>query len=768
MRSLTKLKKTNGIATLVWPIAVVMLCVSAMLIGLTFYTGRSMDEDAISKQRALVDNALTNRLQRSVGELRSVAWWDDSVEKSSTDGFDEDWLDQEIGSYMNEAFKHDRIMILDEQNRPVYAYGEGTGLRSNGLANDLASTKMIIAQARGGAEASPRVKTTAPKGQLYETADFNNRRFSRGFGAIVEIFGKPALATASLITPSFETTTNPPRRRIILTIIDLSPSVLKQIGAETLMPDLAFARERESASGSFDLKTDAGKALAKLHWTPKRPGTEMVKRVLPYIMGALVIAAMLMIPLIFRLFASTQTLARRELDAQHLANHDALTGLPNRRHLERELFLRGGRDKQENTRLACVILDLDRFKDINDTLGHAAGDVLICSVAERLRNVLRPDDFIARLGGDEFAVLRQCTDLQDSDDLSNVISASFSEPFTVMGHLLETSASVGVSVSSANRAIDDLMREADIALYEAKAAERGSSVRFAPAMASKIEQRRALEVDLKAAISHAALTMVYQPIVEAASGKISSVEALVRWSCPKHGIVPPDVFVALAEETGMMADLGRFVIDQAISDAAKWPGITTAINISPAQMRSATLVQDLLAASRKSGVSPLQLTLEITECVLLANDKRTHRTLDILREHGFSLALDDFGTGYSSLAYIRDFPFDKLKIDRSFVSGQDSKGRSLDIIKAVVNFGRILDHDVVAEGVETEQEMQAMQAAGVTHLQGYLLSKPVSAAHIEALLAMGGRLSAAHPTTKLEEEVSRIDKGMAGRLRRLG
>jgi EAL domain-containing protein (putative c-di-GMP-specific phosphodiesterase class I) len=261
--------------------------------------------------------------------------------------------------------------------------------------------------------------------------------------------------------------------------------------------------------------------------------------------------------------------------------------------------------------------------------------------------------------------------------------------------------------------------------------------------------------------------MHYQPIVDAHTGAVESVEALVRWTCPKHGAVPPDVFVAIAEETGLMADLGKFVIEQAVEDSTRWPHIKTAINISPAQLRSSSIVQDLLKPTRAHNVLPSQIIIEITESMLLSNDVRTIRTLNILKDHGFSIALDDFGTGYSSLAYIRDFPFDKLKIDRSFVTGQGLSERSIDIIKAVVNFGRILGREVVAEGIETEQEMQAMQSAGVTHLQGYLFSKPLPAAHIEALIATSGRLTAARTIDRAPAEVSKIDRSFATKLRNI-
>ena len=315
-----------------------------------------------------------------------------------------------------------------------------------------------------------------------------------------------------------------------------------------------------------------------------------------------------------------------------------------------------------------------------------------------------------------------------------------------------------------------MLREADIALYEAKGRGRGCGVCFEPAMAQKIEKRRMIEVDLRRAIAQRELSVVYQPIVEASSGQISSVEALVRWTSERHGPIGPDVFIPIAEEAGMMADLGRLVIERAVSDSRRWPALNTAINISAAQLRATSILDDLLEPTRRFGVPPTQITIEITESVLMANDDHTMRILKTLKEEGFALALDDFGTGYSSLSYIRDFPFDKLKIDRSFVHGVANSERALAIIQAVANFGSILGKDVVAEGIETEQEMQVMQRTGCTHLQGYLFSKPVPAAHIEAMIAVG-RLGVARspaPATVAERAIPRQLTRGRGRAKRDG
>ena len=747
--------------------AVVMVAVATLLVGMTFYAGRAMDQEAIARQQALIDNAFTTRLGRAVGELRSVAWWNDTVTYTAPESFDRGWLDREIGSYMVESYRHDRLIIFDEQDQPIYNFGAGTGIGTTTLANDVASTKPVLFQARGGPNSSPRIKSSAKPGALYEFGKTENRKFSRGFGAIISINGKPAIATALLITPSFDTAKVSPVRRVVMTLIDITPAVLTEIGNSTLMPDLSLQRVGDKRLGSYLLKTDDGKTMGSLSWTPKQPGTEMVHRVLPGIAVAIGSALLAMSFLVFRLFQSTKRLAEREIEAQRLANHDALTGLPNRRKLRRDFEELASNVMSRSRSVSIACIDLDRFKDINDTLGHQAGDELIRAVAARIEDMLRPSDSLARLGGDELAVIRHYRTSNDGDALTTSIAACFERPFSVAGHEIEVNASIGLTNAPVGSNFDDLMRQADIALYDAKAQGRGRSVRFVPSMAEKLQKRHSIEVDLRRALAERELTLNYQPIVEATTGAISSVEALVRWTSPLHGPVTPDVFIAIAEESGMMADLGRFVLEQAIEDAQKWPHIGTAINISPAQLRSATLVSDLIVATTRFGVSPARITLEITESVLMSSDDRTMKVLNNLKACGFSLALDDFGTGYSSLSYLRDFPFDKLKIDRSFVQGLSVDDRSLAIVEGVVNFGRILGREIVAEGIETEQEMQAMQQAGCTHLQGFLFSRALPADHIEAMAATFGRLSAKRaPTLNL----TKVETAMTGNpsLRKVG
>lgn len=727
---------------LIAPISALLAGLAALLLILLFYSANSMNQSASEGQRALINNALSLRLVQSLSELRSVAWWDEMVIKSRKSGFDIDWLDVEVGVFVTTSYKHDRILILDAQNRPVYGFGADERLDRTTQEQLAELVQPLATQIRGGKNISPRITDASFTDDLAEDSTLTDRRYGRGAAAILSNKGRPVFAAAMEITPSLSKELVSKRPHILISVTDLNAAVLKDIGRSILISDLAYGTQGKLAADTFPIRSDDGKAMGVLNWTPQQPGNSLISDLLPPILIVL-IATMISIGALFkRLLGSTHELAKREVEAQYLANHDALTGLPNRRRLAARLEELRKEHDAKRTSISVACIDLDRFKDINDTLGHQAGDELIKAVARRIESCTLPGDMIARLGGDELAVIRLHKHVNEGERLANMIIGSFEAPFTVLGHEIETKASLGITSATLDRPFDDIMREADIALYEAKAMGRGRAAHFVTPMAAKLEKRHSIEIDLRRAIANRELTLNYQPIIEAATGRISSVEALVRWHSETHGHVSPEIFVGIAEETGMMAGLGHFIIEQAMEDSRRWPHLTTAINISPAQLRSSTILGELVSATKRFGVFPQMITIEITETLLMANDARTLRLLNQLKEHGFSLALDDFGTGYSSLAYIRDFPFDRLKIDRRFIKGVDQDPQALAIVEGVVNFGRILGHEIIAEGIETEQEMQAMQRAGCTHLQGFVFSRPLSADHIEALSATSSRLAA--------------------------
>jgi diguanylate cyclase (GGDEF)-like protein len=457
--------------------------------------------------------------------------------------------------------------------------------------------------------------------------------------------------------------------------------------------------------------------------------------ILPLVVAAVCAAAALSTSLLQRLARTSTELAEREALARYEAKHDALSGLPNRHHFAETL--RANLQAAARERSACLVayIDLDRFKDINDTLGHHAGDALIRAVSHRLRSALGADDMLSRFGGDEFAVMRYPASDADAEDLSRALTEAFIEPLIVVGQPIQMTASIGIaSAPTHGNTADQLMRHADIALYEAKARGRDRAVFFSADMAWDLEDRRAIEIDLRDAIEDDSLTLNWQPIVSTLTGKTVAVEALLRWLHPTRGYLSPAVFVPIAEDAGLMPRLGAWVIDRALAEAKRWPGLNISINLSPVQFRHVDLEHELPLALARHKVDARRVILEVTESVLLEASNRTRQVIESLRRMGFQVALDDFGTGYSSLSYLCNFGFDKIKIDRSFVRGINETRKLKTIVQAVVTIGRGLGMQIVAEGVETESEAQTMRLFGCNEMQGFFFSRPLDAAGIDARL----------------------------------
>ena len=428
--------------------------------------------------------------------------------------------------------------------------------------------------------------------------------------------------------------------------------------------------------------------------------------------------------------------AQKEQQLVHLAHHDVLTGLPNRmllnERLEQALQL-----ANRGQGFAVLYLDLDRFKIINDTLGHTIGDELLKAVAERLRGCIRETDTVARMGGDEFAIVQAMSKQpQDATALAQRIHEAIKAPFDLKDHQVVIDTSTGITVAPDDGTdADQLLKNADLALYRAKKDGRGVYRFFEPEMDARMQSRRNLELELRKALECEEFELYYQPLVNLESGKITGFEALLRWNQPDRGIVLPDEFIWLTEEIGLIIPLGEWVIRTACAQAADWPaGTKIAVNLSPVQFRSDNLVHTVFSALANSGIAAGRLELEITENVLLLDDQSTIDKLYNLRDLGVRIALDDFGTGYSSLSYLRSFPFDKIKLDRSFVSDLSEQKGKCAIVDAVANMSHSLGMTTTAEGVETEEQLRMVKQAGYTEMQGYLFSPPKTAAEISEML----------------------------------
>jgi diguanylate cyclase (GGDEF)-like protein len=437
---------------------------------------------------------------------------------------------------------------------------------------------------------------------------------------------------------------------------------------------------------------------------------------------------------------------RKDAEARisHLARYDELTELPNRVNFRDEIGRLLAVQQGAEQLSALLFIDLDQFKQVNDTLGHPCGDQLLCAVADRLREMLRPEDFVARFGGDEFVVFQQnIHSHEDAAGLARRIVDRLSERYKIDNHLVEIGASVGIAMTSPGVSADTLLKNADMALYRAKVDGRGTFCFFRDEMAQTVEARRILELDLRKALANEEFELFYQPLVNLKSGKIATCEALLRWNHPVRGTVSPIDIIPVAEDMGLIVDLGRWILRKACMECMKWPeAVSVAVNFSPQQFHQRDVLSEVRYALEVSGLPAHRLEIEITESSLLRNTQVTHDVLSQLHSLGVRISLDDFGTGYSSLSYLHNFPLQKVKIDRSFLEGIDSD-RPLTLLRGVARLSADLGMSVVVEGIETNEQLELISADGaVTEAQGYLFSRPVPAVRVRQLLnASHGRRS---------------------------
>ena len=441
--------------------------------------------------------------------------------------------------------------------------------------------------------------------------------------------------------------------------------------------------------------------------------------------------------LTYSLQEKTDALQREGEKVFHLAHHDPLTGLANRAQLRTRIEQSSQALSETGVHFTVFILDLDRFKEVNDSLGHAAGDALLMAVALRLKNELREQDVLARLGGDEFAIIRPQLSSDDGPAVSNDsghdatglatgILRSLTEAFDIDGNTVFIGCSIGIALAPRHgTAPEALMKAADLALYEAKAAGRNCFFFFEEKFMQVADERHRLEADMRVGLSRGEFRLLYQPIVDVATGKVVGAEALVRWQHPSCGLLTPNRFIHIAEESGLIVELGQWILERACRDAMTWPqDVQLAVNLSAIQLRNASFLGVVRSALADSGLPPRRLELEVTETVLLDKRSNALNQLHQLRDIGVSIALDDFGTGYSSLSYLRAFPFDRIKIDRSFTKDIAERADCAAIVSSIVGLGRSLDIATTVEGVETERQLELVRAVGATMAQGYLIGRP--------------------------------------------
>lgn len=712
----------------------------AILVAIIAYTGWTANQTATEIERSLIQNAVDQSIARTLNEQKSVAWWDESVTKITDEAIDLDFVDSNFGVFLTETYTHDEVYILNRENRPLYAFLDGERGEPSSFEQRRHEIAPILTEARDGRRshlsARPDKFSELQSGYRILAGAVEAAHWA---GHIISVDGRPAVVAALTIVPNVDMTLRQETPNLLVSITYVDDEFVSEIGRSLLLNDLALLPERAAKAGlvSEPFMGDDGNLGGYLTWTTRRPGHALLTIILPLVAFGIVATGLLSRVMLRRLRRTSEKLARSELQARHESKHDALSGLPNRAHMVDKIdaFLRSRGPSPLRHGAVAAYVDIDRFKDVNDTLGHEAGDHLIRSVANRLQESLRSNDFLARFGGDEFVILCAPASADAVPALAERIASAFEAPFTVNGQNIRVTASIGIALAPEHGlTADALMRHADIALYRAKERGRDCSVVFCEEMAQRVELRRAIELELRTALEEDTLTLHYQPLISSRSGKVVGLEALLRWKHPAFGDVSPGVFIPIAENAGILPSLGEWVLSRAMQDCRRWPHLEISVNLSPVQFRHVDLKGTLHRLVAEYGIEPSRFVLEITEGVLLETTEHTNSILKELRSIGFKTALDDFGTGYSSLAYLCDFKFDKIKIDRSFVSRIAKIDIAGTIVQSVVSIGRGLGMEIVAEGVETEFEALSMARLGCTELQGYYFSRPLDADQTVAFL----------------------------------
>jgi diguanylate cyclase (GGDEF)-like protein len=712
-------------------VAVAIICVVVAVLG----SAQRADEMAIATERQLFTRALHNHGERMLREVDAVANSETAYRKIRL-SFDIEWVQVYVGQRLQSYFDHHFIFVADSSDRFVYAT---LGHRRvdpnwfNSVRNDLMPA---LDQLRGRGHG---VTNNTLAGADPAPAVPQSQRITK----LQTFLGRPAILAAVAIASSDDLTRDAAEKApVVMSVKLIDSDVLAEIASHLQLRNLRQVGVEPITPGDyvFKLTDPQGQQVATFAWTPKRPGAEIVSSVIPFIAVAVAGFALLAALVLGHMRRTAATIASGESRLRHLALHDALCGLPNRIYFGEHLESVIAEVHKGSPPAAVLYIDLDHFKDVNDTLGHPIGDELIRAVTQRLTHTVRDKDLVARIGGDEFAVITVGgSDHPTLLTIANRLISAICAPYTIANQTIVIGASIGIAVINEKIAgAADVMRHADMALYRAKNEGRNRACIYDTAMDTDLLQRKLVENDLRQAIERNELRVAYQPIVNNSGETVVGVEALCRWTHPTRGEIPPSEFIPIAENSGLIIELGEWVLRRACIDGNAWPSITTAVNVSPLQFRRADFVDVVERILAETGFDPTRLELEVTESTLLGNVDTAELAMFRLKALGVRLALDDFGTGYSSLLYLRRFPFDKLKIDRSFVHSIERAADAAAIVHAVVSLGRGLGMKVTAEGVETAEQHLFLRAAGIHSMQGYRFGRPCPAADISTRLESPG------------------------------
>ncbi|WP_312796202.1 EAL domain-containing protein [Tianweitania sp.] len=765
----------NASSSVLWLIGGIGLATLGLVVLSGLWAGAESDAAALERQRSLINQRLheqVDQVAEAIDQVSSgyMALLSSQVSRvpspvSSGDALASEVAGPEsaetISKIVVAVFGYDQAFVVDGNGQLAMRSGPEVEARYRWIRPLLLP---LLRERQPGANPARRMSNN---NVLANSSESSSRRGS--FAELMRLEGRPTIAGIAPINraedlSSRELPLTSQDMRYLIAIRFLDGAALDDLSREQGLNGARFARSADPDPNEVAVQIDAGatgEPIGFIVWSPDLPGSRVIGRLLPALLGAALVIAVLFLLLLKRLRTSLIELKLSEANARHLASHDVLTALPNRAYFSAQLEDCLAQKPVSDQRSAIALIDLDRFKAVNDRFGHAAGDELIRTAAERMRSVIGPADVLARIGGDEFALLI-CNSGREETTLGDKCKALVSElsrPFhlragEVVAHI---GGSAGMTLlPPSGGSASEILRQADVALYEAKNQGRGRSVLFQPDMEEGRDAREALKGELRKLLENSQdsglgqngqsastfgfdenfgkLDLYYQTIHHASDGyRPSGAEALIRWHHPRHGFLAPDEFIPLAEEGGLLELLGRWVLREACSAAAKWsPDTFVAVNVSPSQLRVPGFEDVVETVLLETGLPPSRLELEVTESALIEDSRDIAGALRRLRARGVQVSLDDFGTGYSSLSHLMHFGIDRIKIDRSFVALLGARADGAALVSGLLSLARTLSISTTAEGVETEAQRDFLVALGCTDLQGFLFSKPMPLGELQA------------------------------------
>ena len=700
------------------PIMVSLVICGLLLLSL-YWAAAASDAIAVARQRDVV--ALTvSKLKSSIAhDQESVTVWDDAV--SNSIARNRDWMDTNLGVWMNTYFGHDAAIVLTADLNPIYQFVVDP---NDAQINDgLPVAYLPLAK---------RLKERLVAGDEEGTS---SKVLSIGEADIVYVGSRPAIVSVKpIVSDTRDIEQQPGQQNLHVAVRFLDGDLAATVGQEYQFRNLRFTLHHptDPRFSYLTLQSRSGYVVGYFEWQPFKPGHKVFAATIPAIAVAFLAifsAASFGGNAFWR--RSNRLQASRE-QLQYQATHDGLTGLANRSEFHARVAV-ATQNAREGEVHAVLFTDLDRFKEVNDSLGHPAGDKLISLVAARLTGLL-PDALVARIGGDEFTVFVKLNEFPEAEQVAKTIVEELRTPFEIDGTHIAIGASVGLALKQGVFDANEAIRQADIALYHAKAAGRNTYAIFGDHMDELLRKRRALEADLRKAVNDGAqIETFYQPVFSAGEGVLCSFEALARWNHPEFGYISPEQFIPLAEECGLIHEIGGVILEDACAMMAEFPNVDIALNASVLELCSPAYPLTVIAALEKWQIPAHRLEIEITESVATGEDGRSERNIGALRAAGVRFAIDDFGTGYSSFSRVQKIEVDRIKIDKSFIE-EMHRSDSRALVLAMINIARAKGLKITAEGVETNEQRDILMSMGCHYLQGFLLSRPLSPDAARALL----------------------------------